>query len=94
MILITHWFDDSTAQGGDKKNYSVGEENSNMCKDVVTRTELMQPQVENGLQEGMELQGELHHALDILIDEYENVEMPSQSNVKSTVAYVEVGEST
>ena len=41
----------------------------------------------------MELQSELRHALDVLIDEHENVEMPSQSNVKSIVAYVEVGES-
>ena len=40
----------------------------------------------------MELQSELQHALDVLIDEHENVEMP-QSNVKSIVAYVEVGES-
>ena len=30
---------------------------------------------------------------DVLIDEQENVKMPSQSNVKSIVAYVEVGES-
>ena len=27
--------DDSRQQGGDKKNRSVGEDNSNMCKDVV-----------------------------------------------------------
>ena len=31
--------------------------------------------------------------MDVLIDEHENVEMPSQSNVKFIVAYVEVGES-
>ena len=30
--------DDSSAQGGDKENYSVGEDNSNMCKDVVIET--------------------------------------------------------
>ncbi len=30
---------------------------------------------------------------DVLIDEHENVEMPSQSSVKFTGAYVEVGES-
>ena len=30
---------------------------------------------------------------DVLIDKHEDVEMPSQSNVKSIVAYVEVGES-
>ena len=41
----------------------------------------------------MELQSELRHALDVLIDEHENVEMPPQSNVKSIVTYVEVGES-
>ena len=33
--------DDSSAQGGDKENCSVGEDNSNMCKDVVIETELM-----------------------------------------------------
>ena len=27
--------DNSSAQGNDKENYSVGENNSNMCKDVV-----------------------------------------------------------
>ena len=85
--------DDSSAQGGDKENCSVGEDNSNMCKDVVIETELMQSQVENDLHEDVELQSELRHALDVLIDEHENVEMPSQSNVKSIVAYVEVGES-
>ena len=39
----------------------------------------------------MELQSELRHDLDVLIDEHENVKMPSQSNVKSIVAYVEAG---
>ena len=41
----------------------------------------------------MELHNELCHALGILIDEHENVEMSSQSNVKSIMAFVEVGES-
>ena len=41
----------------------------------------------------MELQSELQHALDIRIEEHENVEMPFQSNVKSIMTYVEVGES-
>ena len=39
----------------------------------------------------MELQSELQQALDVLIDEHENDEMPFQSNVKCIVAYVEVG---
>ena len=34
--------DDSSAQDGDKENCSVGEDNSNMCMDVVIATELMQ----------------------------------------------------
>ena len=34
--------DDYSAQGGDKENCSVGEDNSTMCKDVVIETELMQ----------------------------------------------------
>ena len=29
--------------------------------------------------------------MDVLIDEYRSVEMPSQANVKSIVAYVKVG---
>ena len=33
--------DISSAQGGDKENYNVEEENSNMCKDVVIEMELM-----------------------------------------------------
>jgi hypothetical protein len=37
---------DFSAQGGDKKSCSVGEDNSNMCKDVVIEPELMQSQVE------------------------------------------------
>lgn len=41
----------------------------------------------------MELQSELWHALDILINEHEDVEMSSQSNAKSIVTYVEVGKS-
>ena len=38
--------DDSSAQGANKENYSVGEDNSNMYNDVVIETELMQLQVE------------------------------------------------
>ena len=51
----------------------------------------MQFQVENDSHEDAELQSELQHALDVLIDKHENVEMPSQSDVKTVVAYVEVG---
>ena len=40
----------------------------------------------------MELQSELRHALDVLIDEHGNVGMLSQCDVKSSVASVEVGE--
>ena len=83
--------DDPSAQGGGKENYSVGEENSNMCKDVDIEMELMQLHVENGLHEDMESQSELRQALEILIDEHENV---GQSNVKSIVAYAKVGEFT
>ena len=53
----------------------------------------MQSQVENDLHEDVELQSELQHAWDVLIDEHEYVEIPSQSNVNSVVTYVEVGES-
>ena len=75
--------DDSSARGVGKKNCSVGEDNSTMSKDNVIETKLMQSHVENDLQEGVELQFELPHFLDVLIDEYGNVEMPFQSNVKS-----------
>ena len=85
--------DGSHAQDGDKENCTVGEGNSNMCKDVVLETELMQSRVENDLHEDVELQSELRHALDVLIDEHGSVGMPSPSYVESTVAYVEVGES-
>ena len=52
--------DDSSAQGGDKENRGIGEDNSNMCKDVVREMELMQSQVENDLHdEDAELQSEL-----------------------------------
>ena len=40
----------------------------------------------------MKLQSELRHALDVLIDEHENVIIHFQSHVKSIVAHVEVGE--
>ena len=83
------WIDDSSAQGGDKENCSVGEVNLRKCKDVVRETDLMQLQVENGIHEDVELQSELQHTLDVLIDEDAYVEMPSQSNVDSVVAYVE-----
>jgi hypothetical protein len=42
---------DFSAQDGDKEDYSIGEDNSSMCKDVVIETELMQSQVENDLHE-------------------------------------------
>ena len=68
------WIDDSTSQGSDKEN--VGEEKSNMCKDVVIEAKLLQLKVENYLHEDVELQSELQHALDNLIGEHENVEIP------------------
>ena len=91
--LWSHIVDDSSAQGGEKEIYSVGEDNSNMCKNVVIEMEFMQSHVEIALHEDVELQSELWHALDILIDEHENVEMPCQFNAKTIVAYLEVGES-
>ena len=76
------WIDVTSAHGGDKENQSVGEDNSNMCKDVVIEMDLVQPQVESNLHGDVELQSELQHALDVLIHEHKNVEMPSQFNVK------------
>ena len=87
------WIDDSSAQGGNKDNCSVGEYDSKMCKDVAIVMELMQLQVENDLHEDMEFQSNLWHALGVSVDKRDNVEMPSQSSVKSIVAYVEVWES-
>ena len=40
VITIARGIDDSSPQGGDKDIYSVGEDNSNMCKDVVKEMEL------------------------------------------------------
>ena len=37
--------DDSSAQGSEKQNRSVGEDNPNMCKGFVIETNLMQSQV-------------------------------------------------
>jgi hypothetical protein len=51
--------DDSSAQGGDKENCGVGEDSSNMYKNVVIETGLMESQVENDLHEDLELQSEL-----------------------------------
>ena len=62
------------------ENCSVGEEISNVCKDVVIETESMQSRVENDSREGVELQSEPLHALDAL--SLGNYEMHSQSNVK------------
>ena len=63
-----------------------------MCKDVVIEMELIQSHVENALQQDLKLESGLQHALDVLINEkYENVEMPCHFNIKSIVAYVEVG---
>ena len=44
------------------------------------------------MHEDVKLQSELRNALDVMIDEHENVEIPSQSDIKS-MGYVEVGES-
>ena len=51
--------DDSSAQGGDKENCSVGEDNSNMYKNVVIEMELMELYVEIDLHEDLELRSEL-----------------------------------
>ena len=74
-----------------RKIISVGEDCLNMCKDVVVESSLMQSQVENDLHDDVELQSE--HALDVLVDEHGNVELPFQSIVESIVAYVEEGKS-
>ena len=69
--------DDCSATDGDKENYSVGEDNSNTCKDVVIETKLMQSQVEGDLHEDVELQSEPQHALDGLkLMKHENIDMP------------------
>ena len=62
-----------------------------MCKDVVTTTELMQSHIGSDLHEDVELQSKLQHALDESMDEREVVEMPSQSNLKSIMTYIDVG---
>jgi hypothetical protein len=62
-----------------------------MCKDIIIVTKFMQLQVENDLHEDAELRSELRHALDVLLDKHENVQMPSQCNVKSIMTYVEGG---
>jgi hypothetical protein len=94
VIIYNHTLiDDSSAQGGDKEICSVEEDNSTMCNGIVIGMESILSQVEIHLHEDMELQSELQHALDVVSVEHENVEMPSQSNVKSIMACVEVGDS-
>ena len=78
--------DDSIAPSDDKESLRMGEDNSNMCDDVVIKTKTMHLQVEYDLHEDVELQSEVWHVLDMLIDEYENVKMLSQSNVRSILA--------
>ena len=85
--------DDSSAQGGDKENCHVGEDNLKMCKDVVIEMELMHSQAKNDLHEDVRLESEFLHALDVTIDEHEHVEMSSQSYVNFIVAHVDVGDS-
>ena len=41
MYLYDHTWIKSNAQGGDKENCSVREDNSNVCKDVVIKMELI-----------------------------------------------------
>jgi hypothetical protein len=52
----------------------------------------MQLQVESVLHKDVKLLSKLWHALDVLINEHENVQMPTQSSIKSIVTYVVVGE--
>ena len=53
----------------------------------------MQSLAEDDINEDVELESQLRHTLDVLVDEHEGVEIPSLSNAKSAVAYVMVGES-
>ena len=54
------WIHESNTQGYDKKNCSVGEDNSNMCKDVFIEMKLLQSQAENHLHEDVDLQSKLN----------------------------------
>ena len=51
--------DDSSAEGGDKKNCSIGERIQTYARMFAIETESMQSLVENDLHEGVELQNEL-----------------------------------
>ena len=83
--------DDSSAQGGDRENCSVGEDTPNMCKDVVIETEIDASQVENDFHEDVKLQSELRfqHTLDVSIDGIDNIETLSQS--KDRLTRIKVG---
>ena len=85
--------DESSAQDGHKQIQIVGEDNPNICKDVVMETDLMKLHIENDLHEDVELQSKLQHALNVPMDEREKVEMLFQSNIKSIVACIELGKS-
>ena len=87
------FIDDLSTQGGEKENCCVQENDSNTCKDAFVEAEGMQSWVEDDLHEVVQLESELRHTLDVLVDEHEGAQIPSPSNVKSIIAYLEVGES-
>ena len=85
--------DDSITQGGDKEDCSAGDDDPNLYKNDVRETKLMESQGEHDLHEDLELHRSFNMPWMFYFLNMKNVEMPSQSNVKSDVAYVEVGES-
>ena len=84
--------DDSSAQGGDKENRSVGGD-KNMCKDVIIEVDLMQSQVENDYMKMWSCKVSFDMPWMVLLMNMKNVDTPSQFDVKSIMTYVEVGES-
>ena len=90
VIMITCWFM-ILVHKAMTRQIVVLEKTNQTCPRMLSKKELMQLQMI--YTKDVELQSELWHALDVLTNEHENVEMPSQSNLKSIVAYVEAGES-
>ena len=85
--------DDPITQGGEKEDCGVEGGNSNSCNDAFIEAEGLQSLAEDDINEDVELESQLRHTLDILVDEHEGDEIPSLSNAKSIVAYVMVEES-
>ena len=69
--------DGPITQSGEKEDCGVEGGNSNSCKDVFIKVEGLQSSAEDDINEDVELESQLRHTLDALVDEHEGAEIPS-----------------